>query len=332
MDKNVNVKGINVFIPVIIILALFILIKSPSIRKKTDLETNHLQCLAGITGNDVRKYSSENFGLINIYLKWKEYMPYRTTDIIGYKEQLLMITWQPFFSSNNEKSILKDITDGKYDDYIRDFALMAKNLNKPVLLRFAQEMNGNWFPWSGSKNGNNTEIYQKAYRYVYELFSEMECNNVEFVFSVSFKDIPNKEWNRFEKYYPGDEYVDWIGIDMINWGNIRKIYTNNPSGIINSVYERIIKKYPKKPILISEAAFPSQNVDKKKWIKEFFDSLKTKYTAIKAFVWYDIDKGADFSISKDKNLFDYFKKLIDGKYFTWDPESVAWRLGSEESE
>ena len=40
----------------------------------------------------------------------------------------------------------------------------------PVLLRFAQEMNGRWYPWSESTNGNHRGEFVRAWRHVHAIF------------------------------------------------------------------------------------------------------------------------------------------------------------------
>ena len=105
-----------------------------------------------------------------------------------------------------------------------------------------------------------------------------------------------------------------------------------PAEMLLPLYESIEKLYPQKPLLISEAGISGSPEQKMKWFGDFFTALKTKFPAVKAFVWYDRDTPADFSITKNREVFAFFKKYIDGKYFTWNHETLGWRLGSEESD
>ncbi len=34
---------------------------------------------------------------------------------------------------------------------------------------------------------------------------------ITWVFHLDDSDIPEEAWNRFEHYYPGDDWIDWIG-------------------------------------------------------------------------------------------------------------------------
>ena len=67
---------------------------------------------------------------------------------------------------------------GTWDNYIDQWADSARAFGKPMIVSFANEMNGDWFPWSGSYYGGKTPVpgvpnerqgpatFKQAYRHV----------------------------------------------------------------------------------------------------------------------------------------------------------------------
>lgn len=154
-------------------------------------------------------------------------------------------------------------------------------------------MNGNWYPWSGVKIGRDK--YTAIYRYVKGIFDEERAGNVRWVFSINAEDVP-LENNNFLLYYPGDRYVDYVGIDGYNWGDsrdwsrwmsFREIFEGRYSEITASL---------NKPVLISEFSSAGSGGDKAQWIREAMSDIKLM-RKIKAFVLFNMDKEEDWSFS-----------------------------------
>ncbi|MFA5404258.1 MAG: glycosyl hydrolase, partial [Ignavibacteria bacterium] len=126
---------------------------------------------------------------------------------------------------------LQKIIDGKFDKELKAWAIEAKNYGEPLMFEFGTEMNGNWFPWSGYHNGKNPEKFKDAYIHIIELFKNEETDNITFVFHVNYDSSPQENWNTMSAYYPGDEYIDWIGMSIYGaqksndeWINISEIF------------------------------------------------------------------------------------------------------------
>lgn len=219
-----------------------------------------------------------------------------------------MITWEPrdwnhSLDTYYKISLLPDILSGKYDKYIESWANSIKKLDSPIILRFAHEMNGNHYSWSGYKNGqgstekyHNTDItdgpmtYVLAYKYVYNFFKKLEVNNVIWVWSPQRDSIPNEPWNNYSKYYPGDEYVDLIAMDTYNWG-ISQSWSRWESfdEIFNNYYNELTKTYPDKTLIIGEFSSSDIGGNKAEWITDAFKKIKEKYHRIKLFIWFHIN-------------------------------------------
>lgn len=120
---------------------------------------------------------------------------------------------------------LQRIIDGDFDEELKAWANDAKAADFPLMVEFGTEVNGEWFPWNGAWNGGDTlagygdpslpdgpERFRDAYRHIIELFRGQGVGNVTWVFHVNCENIPDESWNRMASYYPGDDYIDWIGI------------------------------------------------------------------------------------------------------------------------
>jgi hypothetical protein len=83
--------------------------------------------------------------------------------------------------------------------------------NGPLFIRFAQEMNGAWYPWG--KHQNTPDEYISAWRHVHEIFEWEGAGQVTWVWNVSEKNHPES----LSLWYPGDDVVDWVAVDGYNW-------------------------------------------------------------------------------------------------------------------
>lgn len=319
-----------IFLIIIIFLVAILLfnIDYSFFREKTYLEKTHLKCLTGVSrDNNILK---DKFGIVNIFLAWEDNFPLEIAEMVKENKSIFMITWEPYLKEDKNRSILQGIVSGEYDSLIRNFSYILKEYNHPVLLRWGHEMNGNWYSWSGVKNNKSSYRYIGAFQHIHDIFQQIETSNVKFVFSINSEDVPKRRWNRFENYYPGDEYVDLIGIDMYNWGYseqgfFAKIFAwKQPENILRQSYERIIKKYPGKPIIISELGCSSQGGNKIKWMQDLFYLLKKRFKAVKAFVWFDMVKERDWGISQDEEVWEAYKEEMKHDFFTHDIKDLNW--------
>ena len=114
-------------------------------------------------------------------------------------------------------------------------------------------MNGNWYPWAGANNGGangGPAKYIAAYRHVHDLFVADGATNVYWVWCPLVADVPAEAWNHWTNYYPGDAYVDWVGLDAYNWGNSSSCCTwQSFTELVTDLYNDYAGK---KPIILPE--------------------------------------------------------------------------------
>lgn len=122
---------------------------------------------------------------------------------------------------------MQKIIDGEFDKALVDWAMDAKKIGIPLLVEFGTEVNGDWFPWNGNYNGGGTtelygdknkadgpERFRDAYRHIIDLFRIHGVDNITWFFHVNASSYPAEPWNEISQYYPGDSYIDWIGISV----------------------------------------------------------------------------------------------------------------------
>ncbi|MEJ2745864.1 MAG: glycosyl hydrolase, partial [bacterium] len=185
---------------------------------------------------------------------------------------------------------LQDIIDGKFDDYLRRSAGALKAYGNRILCRFDQEMNLGIWAWSVTAPWNNGDPHQyvEMWRHVVDIFKEEEVHNVEWVWCPNYMSHPFAPWNDAKNFYPGDEYVDWIGIDGYSWGSSNTSGNSTLAVSFPWLYDPIIRDFQctyLKPILICEiGCLDDARYPKEKWVADAYDYL-FHYPFIKGIVW-----------------------------------------------
>ncbi len=179
---------------------------------------------------------------------------------------LRLMPWgRPYWEPQYQEDYSMDrIIEGEFDDFLREWADTIKEFGKPVMVTFGVEMNGNWFPWSGVFQGggekdefgdpekfDGPERYAEAFRHIIEVFRSEGVENVIWYFHVNHESFPHEEWNSIENYYPGDEYIDWVGFSLYG-----AQYKDEPwmefEEVMNPIYEKMVSLFPDKPLMIPE--------------------------------------------------------------------------------
>lgn len=161
---------------------------------------------------------------------------------------------------------LKDIISGKHDEALTNWFEEAKNIEENILIEFGTEVNGFWFSWNGTYYGKGTkgaygdndypdgaEIFRDAYRHIINLSRELEVNNLTWFFHFDVNNDPEEDWNDAKLYYPGDDYIDWLGVSIygpFERGN--KYKDLNPTDLIKKAYDKFKGISENKPYAILE--------------------------------------------------------------------------------
>ena len=193
------------------------------------------------------------------------------------------------------------LMSGTYRNFIKAWALGIKNLGFPVALNFAHEMNGNWYPWAASVNGNTPASFVALWKYVHDIFTQVGANNVIWVWS------PNVSYpgsTPLASLWPGSNYVNWAGAIGYFWG------TSNPSppsfSVVFGPTLAQIQSITSKPIIIAETSGSNSSGQKAQWLASFFRGLST-HPQIVGFTWFDIKKHHDWTVNSSPSSLAAFK-------------------------
>ncbi|MFP3988503.1 glycosyl hydrolase [Streptomyces sp. E11-3] len=214
---------------------------------------------------------------------------------------LLYVSWEPF------KPGLGKIADGSQDAYIKEYAASIRETNVPVAISFGHEMNGHWYPWGTKKQ--TPQAFVKAWRHIHDLFQDQGATNVIWVFSPNIvnpvSDVPLKP------FWPGDEYVDWVGI-VGYWADTGATTFETLYGPTRQQ----LAEFTDKPVLISEtSAQPGER--RRADVRELIGGVKADPDVI-GFVWFNIPKRSDWRIQSSPLALAEFKRLIDDDAFGFE--------------
>jgi len=223
----------------------------------------------------------------------------------------------------------------KYDSYLKEISDMFKKYsNTPIYLRFAAEFD----IWTEL---TDAESFKEAFRYVSDYFKKRN-SNVAMVWS------PNQVSNWYidiDEFYPGDNYVDWVGISLYaqpyflgdkNQPDESQVVfkTGLNSDPVLAVKEIVETYGNRKPIMISESGLGHKLVKSGEdtsafalqRLKEYYSYLPMVYPQIKLIAYFDwyVDAAGeknDFRLSTNKTLQNEYLELTKGGRFIQDKYS-----------
>ncbi|HSD82058.1 MAG TPA: glycosyl hydrolase [Solirubrobacteraceae bacterium] len=204
------------------------------------------------------------------------------------------ISWEPWDAGVGPRRAqprytLRSIIAGRHDAGVRRFAVAAARYGGPVRLRFAQEMNGRWYPWSESANGNRPGEFARAWRHVHALFAAAGATNVTWIWAPVAGGIRRSQ-------YPGSAYVDVVGLSGFNGGGLLFRQEWRPFPVaFGPPLDALRWLAPDKPVELAELASTEHGGDKAAWIREVFAEVRRR-PYIGALVWFNLRKEADWRI------------------------------------
>ncbi|HEY8764464.1 MAG TPA: glycosyl hydrolase [Solirubrobacteraceae bacterium] len=224
-----------------------------------------------------------------------------------------MVTWEPW-NPDHTSIPLKAITSGSYDSTIIADAQAAAAWGKPVFLRFAQEMNGHWFPWGLGVNGNTAADFIAAWRHIVTVFRAHGASNVRFVWSPNEMDSGTPG---FQQLYPGDAYVDWVAVDGYNFGST----TNNTWQSFTQVFSAsytAMTSLTSKPMMVAETGSVEQGGSKAAWITSALQTeLPNRFPRIRAVVWFNKNyDGFNWLVDSSSSSLSAFRTAVDSSLYS----------------
>ncbi len=243
-----------------------------------------------------------------VFVHWgnESQFPMYLAPYIRDKGKTMVIFWEAtdynVASTEQPRFNYDSIIRGDWDNYFRSFAAGAKTYNAPVILIPFSEMNGDWFSVSGTKNGNSPAKHNAAYQHVREFFRT--TTNVKFGWAPNNGSVPDIAGNQMADYYPGDAYVDIVGVDGFNFGGAQW-------ETFAQVFDKALLQLStyKKPIYLF--SFASQaDTRKSAWITDAISVQIPKHPEIKGWIWFNEQKERNWLVWSDLNSLAAFKTAI----------------------
>ncbi|MDQ1566154.1 MAG: hypothetical protein QOF96_1034, partial [Actinomycetota bacterium] len=244
-----------------------------------------------------------------------------------------------------------DILSGSQDDAIAAAATVFKAYGRDFFMRYCWEMDGSRQPDAVRKNPDD---FIKAWRYIHDKFDALGVTNVVWVWTANangYKMSPPEA----PKYYPGDDYVDWISADGYNWhGAIGR------NGAVPDRYRNFLEIYDNfmlwaraaddthqkgastKPIMVAEYGTQEQHDDgsiKADWYRIAHDTVTPRTAAtpaactycgamsdIQAMIYFDVPgKSGNWYVNTTPKSLEAYKEAALKPWFnqiqtlTWGP-------------
>ncbi|MHA1720825.1 MAG: glycosyl hydrolase [Promethearchaeota archaeon] len=149
---------------------------------------------------------------------------------------------------------LQKIIDGDYDTDLIKWVQDSKAMAIPLIIEFGTEVNGDWFAWNGKWNGgcqSGPERFRDAYRHIIDIFRDENATDITWVFHVDDYFDPEDPCTNMSVYYPGDDYIDWIGISI--YGALNRFDEwNSFSDLMEKAYPYFSAISSEKPLVLLE--------------------------------------------------------------------------------
>ena len=235
------------------------------------------------------------------------------------ENRVLEYTVQPPLDAEGTNYVYR-LLSGEFDKEFTDIATGIVSQKHPVLFRLFNEMNGDWCSYSAFHTGADPEIFKEAYRYVYRIFEESGANQYAiWVWNPNERSFPNYLWNSEMAYYPGDAYVDVIGMTAYNTGNYYiGEYWKSFSELYDDLYDRYSRNFTH-PLMITEFASNTVGGDKVFWTKDMLVKIEEKPRIKIAIWWNGADKDKDgneariYYIDRPRENLDIFRRYFLSK-------------------
>lgn len=208
----------------------------------------------------------------------------------------LLIFWEPDFDYDV-------LNSGAKDAYIAEFARGAAEYaedHRLIMVPFNEPNLGDEEEIWGDTGDNTPAEFVAGWRRVHDIFEQEGAGDVEFGIAYNnFSTGPNPD---FDDYYPGDAYVDHVGVDGFNWSDPGR----TPQQVLGPALTKL-QDYGK-PLYIYSVATPAGS-GKAAWIRAFGDYVES-VPGLEGWVWFNIDKEENWLIDSDQASLAAFRSIV----------------------
>ena len=172
------------------------------------------------------------------------------------------------------------VVSGRLDGYLERQARAVAGFGKPVFIRLDWEMNALWYPeWSQSHVA--PADYVAAWRHVRQVFRAAGATNAAFVWAPNagrFGALPDADW------YPGDGYVDWVGVDAYPTQSTAAATVTGADGLDELA---VFGERHGKPVMLAEWAPTAPQPDSRQPFELVFEWTDRHPRSVKALVYFN---------------------------------------------
>jgi hypothetical protein len=180
----------------------------------------------------------------------------------------------PFVQIDPSFASVAGIASGAYDGYLRAYADSVRGYGYGVVIGFGHEMNAPWYSWGYGHTPPATFV--AAWRHIVTLFRGQGADNVTWLWTIN-ADVAGS--GPIAKWWPGAQYVTWVGIDGFYY---------RQSDTFTTVFGQTIdqvRTFTSKPVLLSETAVGPKAGQFAK-IGDLFSGMRRYHTL--GLVWFDV--------------------------------------------
>jgi hypothetical protein len=213
-----------------------------------------------------RRATGARIAMVEIYTRFGAPFPWLAL------HRVISTGARPLMQWNPRGSPLARIAAGRYDTYLRHYAVSVKRFGRRIVLSFGHEMNGTWNSWGAGHVRPSTFV--AAWRRIHNIFTRAGVHNVTWSWDPSHVgELPRPWW-------PGRRYVDKIGIDG---------YQRPGNTFAHIFADRLasIRRFTSKPVYIAETSVaPGRHQARQ--IIGLFNGVQRFH--LSGFVWFDINR------------------------------------------
>ena len=213
---------------------------------------------------------------------------------------------------------------GLHDAYLDQIAAAARAFPYVMYVRPWPEMNGDWTsfqptPAGEKEHGGTPGEFVAAWRYLVTYLRDRGVTNLRWVFNPTTDTYEGT--TDIRTIYPGDDYVDVLGLDGYNWGNTGLSWGpwRTFEDIYREQYDRLVALHPTAPVWICEVGCKEPSYDdgapriksasKGRWITDMFAA--TTFPRVRAVCWFQGNKERDWRVNSSNDALKAIRSALD---------------------
>lgn len=221
------------------------------------------------------------------------------------RRQVPHVYWQPFFGGRDATSpnVAREIAAGEHDttletwaETLADWAVRSGEPDRRMYLNFAPELTGDWVPWSPAVGAEDEFDFVRMWRRVHGIVmnTALTADHVQWIWTL---DTTNRGVD-VRAAYPGDKYVDWVGVHGYNWTGWEE--WRSPRKTYGPVIDTV-RSITDQPVGVTEFGC-SAEVDgnrydpakKEEWIRDAYAFFRAG--DVKMALWFNLETDADWTV------------------------------------